>query len=245
MTPRLAVIIPVYNHERTILSVVKRALGMGYPVIVVDDGSTDDTRRIVAGIEGVRKIRHPKNLGKGAALVSGFRAAARIADWAVTLDADEQHLPEEIAHFAEKACTGGRAIWVGKRQGMAAAPWTSRFGAGFSNFWIWVSGGPWLSDSQSGYRLYPLPQTLQLPVVSGRYQYEIEVLVQAARAGMIISEIPVRVIYDPPGGRISHFMPMKDFLRNTWTFTRLIFRRIISPRLWLYRNGKNGGRGVK
>ena len=241
MTARIAIVIPVYNHSRTIGEVIRKSLATGFPVVVVDDGSTDATRKIVNDMTGIRRIRHPKNLGKGAALMSGFTTAARIADWAVTLDADGQHLPEDIGRFVEKAAAGRRAIWVGRREGMADAPWTSRFGAGFSNFWVWASGSPWIGDSQSGFRMYPLPETLALPVCAKRYDYEIEVLVKAARAGIPIIETPVRVIYTPPGGRVSHFRPMKDFLRNSRTFSSLIFRRVLSPRLWFPAKGNKGG----
>jgi hypothetical protein len=115
---------------------------------------------------------------------------------------------------------------------MASAPWTSRFGRKFSNFWIWASGAPLLSDSQSGFRLYPLPEILHLDIKAGKYQYELEVLVKAAWKGIPILEVPVRVSYAPFGLRISHFDPWRDFLRNTKTFSRLITRRVFTPRLW-------------
>lgn len=244
MNPRIAVVIAVYNHGGTVGEVIQKTRATGLPVIVVDDGSTDATGKIVREACGIHRIKHPENRGKGAALMSGFAAAARIAGWAVTLDADGQHLPEDIGRFVEKAASGTRAIWVGRRRGMTAAPWTSRFGTGFSNFWVWASGGPWIGDSQSGFRMYPLPETLALSVLAERYDYEIEVLVKAARAGIPIKETQVRVIYDPPGTRVSHFRPMRDFLRNSRTFSRLIFRRILSPRLWFAaKSGQEGHRG--
>jgi hypothetical protein len=106
-------------------------------------------------------------------------------------------------------------------------PWTSRAGRRFSGFWIWASGGPVLSDSQSGFRVYPIAETLALPTRSRRYEFEVEVLVRARWAGLPIREVPVSVAYDPPGGRVSHFHPWRDLGRNSVTFTRLIMERLI------------------
>jgi hypothetical protein len=109
-------------------------------------------------------------------------------------------------------------------------PWTSRFGRKFSNFWVRVSGGPAILDSQSGMRIYPLPEALNLGTKARRFQFEVEILVQAKRKGLPVIEAPVRVNYNPNGSRISHFRPFVDFLRNSSTFTRLIFTRIFKPR---------------
>jgi len=89
-----------------------------------------------------------------------------------------------------------------------------------------VSGGTLLSDSQSGMRIYPLPEATALPVKAQRFQFEVEILVQAKRKGLPVLEAPVRVVYNPDGSRISHFRPFVDFVRNSLTFTRLIFTRI-------------------
>jgi hypothetical protein len=123
---------------------------------------------------------------------------------------------------------GARTIIVGKREGMSGGyvPWTSRFGRGFSNFWVWVSGGTWIADSQSGFRLYPLPETLELGVAARRYQFEVEVLVLARRRGIATTEVPVSVVYQPKGVRVSHFRPWGDFFRNFATFYRLICSRL-------------------
>ena len=227
----IAVIIPVYNHAQRIESVVRRCLDTGYPVFVVDDGSTDETSAIVGGIEEITLLRHSMNQGKGAALVTGFAAAfERGCSAVVTIDGDGQHLPEDMEKLVTVAAGGGRCIVVGCRQGMKAGgnvPWTSRFGRGFSNFWVRASGGPRLGDSQSGFRLYPLPEVMQLDVSARRYQFEVEVLVKAHQQGISVCEVPVRVVYQEKGERISHFRPWRDFMRNSATFSRLIFLRIM------------------
>ena len=229
---RFAVIIPVYNHADTVVHVVAKARQCHLPIIVVDDGSTDATHENLKSIQNIKIIRHSRNTGKGAALISGMIEAAKIADWAICLDADGQHDPYDMKKLIRAIPEGMRPIVIGKRQGMENAPWTSRFGRQFSNFWVWASGVPFLSDSQSGFRCYPLPEVLNLGVHSGGYQYEIEVLAKAAWRAIPILEVPVNVTYAPAGQRISHFDPWRDFVRNTRTFKRLIVQRVLTPRLW-------------
>ncbi len=230
---RFAFIIPVYNHEATVAQVVRLAQELGYPVFVVDDGSTDETAKRLAEIRGITLLQHSKNEGKGAAIMTGFMAASHVADFAITLDADGQHYPEDALALIDAIPAKKRPLVVGAREGMTSAegahiPWTSRFGRKFSNFWVRLSGGPKLSDSQSGMRIYPLPEALGLDTRARRFQFEVEILVHARRRGIPIIEVPIRVMYHLDGSRISHFRPFVDFLRNTKTFTRLIFTRIFS-----------------
>lgn len=230
-TVRYAVVIPTYNHGTRVGAVIDRASTLGWPVVVVDDGSTDGTARVLAGISGISRLHHPVNRGKGAALLTGMRHAAAIADYAVTIDADGQHDPLESLALTAVVPADRRVIVVGRRD-MVDAPWTSRKGRTFSNFWVRVSGGPVMTDSQSGFRLYPLPETLNLGVQSRRYQFEVEVLVRAAWRGLPVVEVPVRAAYGATLPRISHFRPLVDFLRNFGTFGRLITRRVVAPALW-------------
>ncbi len=224
-----AIIIPVYNHEQRISEVIRQALELGLPLIVVDDGSTDGTPDCIAQFQGITVLRHPENLGKGAALLTGFGAAvAQGCDSAITIDGDGQHLPADATSLIQSAKDAGRVIVVGRREGMIGenVPWTSRFGRGFSNFWVWAAGGPLIADSQSGFRLYPLPEALHLGVKARRYQFEVEVLVRARRKGIKTVEAPIQVIYQARGVRVSHFQPWIDFKRNSATFNRLIWERI-------------------
>ena len=233
---RFAVIIPVYNHEQRVADVIRGALELGFPVIVVDDGSTDGTHSAIRKIEGVTVIRHERNRGKGAAIKTGFAAAAGIADWAITIDADGQHDPgnshDLIRALPDSALTGvRRPIIIGMRENMSGddVPWTSRFGREFSNFWVRTSGGPRVRDSQSGFRIYPLPESLFLKIRANRFQFEVEILAKAGWNGFPIIEAPVSVSYTPGTPRISHFRPFVDFVRNSGTFMRLIFQRIFIP----------------
>ena len=234
---KFAVIIPVYNHEQRVADVVRQALKLGFPLYVVDDGSTDGTYNAIRDMAGIVIIRHEKNRGKGAALKSGFAAAAPSADWAITMDADGQHDPDNalnlIRAIPDDALRGKtRPIIIGMRENMVGddVPWTSRFGRKFSNFWVWSSGGPRVMDSQSGFRIYPLPQSARMNVRANRFQFEVEILAKAGWNGFPVIEEPVSVSYTPGTPRISHFRPFVDFWRNSGTFMRLIFQRILIPR---------------
>lgn len=226
-----AVVIPVYNHEKSVRGVCEKALEFGLQVFAVDDGSTDGSYDRIKDLDNITILRHPVNLGKGAALMTGFAASGAFAKWAVTLDADGQHNPDDAIRLFRAVPPDSRPIIVGRRLGMtgAAVPWTSRFGRKFSNFWVRVSGGPGVSDSQSGFRLYPLPEALDLKAVARRFQFEVEILVKAAWKGVPVIEVPVQAHYQPRGERISHFRPFMDFIRNTNAFARLIVQRIFLP----------------
>jgi glycosyltransferase involved in cell wall biosynthesis len=231
---RCAIVIPAYNHGAQVRGVVEKCLQFRLPVIAVDDGSTDSTPSVLASLSGVTVIHHEKNQGKGASLLTGFAAALPFADWAITIDADGQHNPEDILSLISlirAVPEGQRPLVIGKRVGMGHGnvPWTSRWGRRFANFWVWTSCGRWLSDSQSGFRVYPLPETLHLGTKAKRYQFEVEVLVRAVWFGIPIVEAPVHAIYGPPEERVSHFRPWLDFWRNSQTFGRLVAMRALIP----------------
>ncbi len=224
------VLIPVYNHAKTVSDVAAAAVQLEFPVMVVDDGSTDGSAERAGQVDGVTLLRHEVNQGKGAAIKTGLRAASQVYRWAITLDADGQHNPFDALTLIRSIPEASRPIVVGVRQGMEAegVHWTSRFGRKFSNFWVWAAGGHQCRDTQSGFRIYPVPETLQLGIVSDRYQFEVEAIVKARWKKLPLVEAPVSVRY-PPGERVSHFRPFVDFMRNSTTFTRLIVQRLFLP----------------
>ncbi len=228
MIPRAAAVIPVYNHGRTLRPVVEGVLRRLPLVVVVDDGSSDGGAATLKGLP-VRRVRLPHNQGKGAALLAGAAvAAAAGATHMVTLDADGQHLPEDIPLFLEALNRTPNAFIVGCRDLAAArAPAASRFGRAFSAFWMRVQTGVPVRDMQSGYRVYPLRLLRCLRFTERGYAFEVEVLVRAAWAGFAIREIPVQVYYPPPGERISHFHALRDNLRMTLLNTRLTVRALL------------------
>lgn len=225
-------VIPVYNHAASLASVLDGCIKLDLPVIVVDDGSTDGVSEVLSRYNHISVVRHEINLGKGEAICSGLRAASAIADFAVTIDADGQHLPDDAIKMIESIKDKDRPVVIGARQNMlgdASIPWTSRFGRKFSNFWVRLSGGPALTDTQSGFRIYPVKEILGLRSRAKRFQFEVEILVLARWHNIPVIEVPVSVIYPDSGMRVSHFRPFIDFLRNSATFTRLIAMRFLIP----------------
>ena len=236
---RFAIVIPVYNHGTSIEAVISRAKGLGADIIVVNDGSTDDTAARLGQIADICVITHARNAGKGTAIQTGLAEAAQLADYAVTIDADGQHDPADAPALMAAAADSGRALIVGCRTGMEQSHirYGSRMGRRFSNFWVWVCGGPKLSDSQSGFRAYPLPGALHWGAVCTRFDFEVEILVRARRQDVAVIEVPVRVHYLPADQRISHFRPGLDFLRNAKIFTRLMAQRFAD---FLRKSAKEG-----
>jgi glycosyltransferase involved in cell wall biosynthesis len=179
-------------------------------VIVVDDGSDDDTSDI-ARDAGAMVVRHARNAGKGAALHSGLRRAVVLgADAAVTIDADGQHPPEEAVRLATLPFPRDTLVLGVRDLQEAGAPLANQFSNGFSNMFISLFSGMRLSDTQCGLRRYPVRETLELTVRAAGYGFEAEVILRAARAGWDIRQIPVRVLYPPEDERVSHFHPVRD-----------------------------------
>ena len=219
------IIVPTYNNAGTLENVLQRCLEQGLPVLVVDDGSTDATKDILDGMRsrikpGMRMtvLTHPQNRGKGQALKTGFQEALRLGyRYAVTIDSDGQHFPEDIPALLEQK--GERTLVVGSRSQMGANGGGS-FANSFSNFWFRLYTGVNLPDTQTGFRLYPLQELPSLKLLSARYEAELTLLVFSAWKGLKMKPVPVRVAY--PEDRVSHFRPGADFMRITLLNTLLL-----------------------
>ncbi len=186
------------------------------PVYVVDDGSTDDTAK-QAQRAGAHVLRHTRNRGKGAALITGFRTLEQQGfDAAVTLDADGQHPVEEALRLAQLPLPQECLILGVRDLAVAGAPANSQFSNSLSNYFLSRFVGIQLDDTQCGLRRYPLPQTLRLGLRSPGYALEAEVILRAARARWSIHQTPVLVIYPPREQRISHFHVVRDPARIVW-----------------------------
>jgi glycosyltransferase involved in cell wall biosynthesis len=225
--PEVLLVIPVYNHSAKLCEVVQKAIKGGWEVLVVNDGSTDDTLSQLYDIPcDIYSL--DVNKGKGAAIVVGAKWAKEKGYKAiVTVDADGQLNPDE-AHFllstAQKEWPG---IVIGaRRMDQSTVPKASIFGRHFSNFWVRLECGRDLPDTQSGFRLYPVSELLSLPIRAKRYDFEVEVLVRAAWAGLPINSVEVSVDYPVKGERVSHFHQIKDNFRLTVLHTRLVLRTL-------------------
>jgi predicted LPLAT superfamily acyltransferase len=231
---RACVIVPVYNHARTVGDVVRGAREYVSTVIVCDDGSTDGSAS-EAREAGAAVVQHRTNRGKGAALRSLFaEAQQRGFRYAIAMDADGQHLPADLPKVAEAALADPGALILGTRDLVTAgAPPSSEFGRKFSNFWIWFESGLHVEDSQSGFRGYPVPEIPELRPRGSRYEFEADVLLRAGWAGMPVHAVPITVIY--PADRVTHFRLFVDNARivalNTFTCLRLLQPLPLGPRL--------------
>lgn len=221
MSERFAVIIPALNAERTVGDVVAASRRQLEPVVVIDDGSSDRTGE-VARASGATVLRHEVNRGKGAALRTGFAWTLQHGfDAVVSLDADGQHLAEEIPRFlAERVATGADLI-VGGRSHLFAGMMPRRRNANrFSAWSISKCAGVPITDSQSGFRLYSAWLLRSLPLRATGFDLESEVLIRAGRAGFRIATIPIELGF-VDGISTSHYRPLADTLRIAWTVARV------------------------
>jgi glycosyltransferase involved in cell wall biosynthesis len=217
-----AVVVPAYNaaaHVTEVLVEIQRIVP-ALRIIVVDDGSTDDTFR-TASSTGVQVIQHPVNIGKGAALSTGFKRAVHMGmTYVVTLDADGQHNPQEIPNFARRIAETGADIVVGNRLGaLGKMPWLRRATNWLTSKVVSALAGQRIPDSQNGYRMISANVIQSVDLEMARYEAESEILIKAGRKGFRIESVPVETIY---GEEVSAIHPVVDTAR----FFRLVYKAL-------------------
>ncbi|MBL7703730.1 MAG: DUF2062 domain-containing protein [Ferruginibacter sp.] len=226
--------IPTYNNAATLAKVIEDVAEYTSDIIVVNDGSTDNTVEVVKQFTAVQFISYQKNAGKGWALRTAFKYALdKGYNYAITIDSDGQHFAKDLPAFINKLEEEPNAVIIGARNmGQASVPGGSSFGNKFSNFWFKVETGITSPDTQSGYRLYPLEPIKKMRFITRKYEFEIEALVRLAWKGVKVISVPVTVYYAPAGERVSHFRPFKDFFRISVlnTILVLITALYIKPR---------------
>ena len=220
----VAALIPAYFEEAQIQAVARRTLAQLDHVLVLDDGSTDQTSE-EARKAGAEVIRHEKNQGKGAAIKTGLRElAARNFLYVLVLDGDGQHLPEEIPGFIEEANRSGAPFVVGTRMSdLAKMPWVRQMTNRFMSAQISRLCGQPVPDSQCGFRMMRRDVIPHLYCESNNYDYETEMLLIASREGFRIESVPVSTIY---GEEKSKIHPVRDTVR----FFQLISRYKALPK---------------
>jgi glycosyltransferase involved in cell wall biosynthesis len=219
---RIAAVIPAWDAAGTVGAVV-RGLREALPdatVIVVDDGSSDDTGDRARGA-GALVLRHPLNQGKGAALQTGFDEAVRLgADVVLALDADGQHDPAWASRLLA-GLAGGDLVVGSRLQSREGMPWLRRVTNDVTSWWVSRLAGTHIEDSQSGYRAIRATVIRRVRPIARRFDYESEFLVTAARAGFRIAAAPIPTLYNAPG---SHIRPVRDTVRFVSFVLRHLFR---------------------
>lgn len=209
------VIIPTYNNATTIEQVIVGVLVYTTNIIVVVDGSTDNTNERLKKFDNIEVILYEQNVGKGWAIRKGFEKARTLGfDYAITIDSDGQHFPDDLPIFIDELKQNPDSVIIGSRNIKAdGMPSKNTFANKFSNFWFWAETNLKLPDTQSGYRLYPIKLYRDTKFFTRKYEFEIEVIVRSAWSGIKVIPVPVKVYYPPEDERVSHFRPMPDFTR--------------------------------
>ncbi len=220
----VGVLIPTYNNAASLEGVLRKVLEFTDCVLVVNDGSTDDTEKIVSRFSEVELISYPKNIGKGWALRKGFAHALQKGfDYVITIDSDGQHNPTDLPVFLSEIEVFPNTIIMGARNmAQASVPGKSSFGNKFSNFWFWFETGIRLPDTQTGFRCYPIRAMEGMKFFTRKFEFEIEVIVRSVWRGIPITFVPVNVYYPPKEERVSHFRPFTDFARISVLNTVLV-----------------------
>lgn len=215
--PRILILIPAYNESERVATVIKAARAYG-PVLVVDDGSKDQTSE-VAKAAGAEVIRQEPNQGKGAALIRGFKQGLDQGyDAVITLDADGQHDPEEIPLFIHDFVTNDSDLIIGNRD-FSKMPFPRNITNQIGTWSFSDAMQQYIPDNQSGYRLHSR-RLLEEALTSSEhgFEFEVEIILRCVLKGYKISWIPIKTIYNLQQN--SKITP----IRHVWRFYNLVFR---------------------
>jgi len=221
----VCVLIPSYNESKSIGKIVKQVKAKGYDVLVVDDGSTDDTAKTAAQ-EGAIVISHARNLGKGASIKEGFNFILKSTNYdiIVIMDGDGQHHPEEVDRFLVHAERYSDDLIIGNRMSYTKNMPPIRFLTNkFTSFLISAICRQHIPDTQCGFRLLRRNALERLHLTSSKYDLESEMLIKASRNGFRIASLPVKTIYS---GERSQIHPIKDTVRFVALLIKSYFGRL-------------------
>ncbi len=230
---RVLTAIQAYNCGTTVGRVVRQCLSHVPDVLVMDDGSDDDTGA-AAQAAGARVLRHERNQGKGAAIRAAAAEALRNGYSALlTIDGDGQHDGHDLPEFLEAHRRSPETLWIGwRREALQQAPVARRLGNRFSNRGLDLLAGVRLPDTQCGLRLYPTDLLRCLSLRGTRYEAEVEILIKARALGWQMQPLPVRIRF-ADGRPTSHYRPWVDTARICSLVARHSFQRLITTRRWL------------
>src|SRR5260221_11391631 len=215
----VAAAIPAYHEEVHVRGVAERVRAQLDHVLVIDDGSTDATA-VRAREGGAEVIVHPENRGKGETIKTGLRhwLAHSEIEFILLLDADGQHLPEEITRFLDAATATDASLFIGTRMNdVREMPFVRRTVNRYMSRRISQLCGQEVPDSQCGYRMIHRALVPHLLAGTSRFEYETEMLIVASRAGFRIASVPISTIYSD---EVSSIHPVRDTIR----FFQLLWR---------------------
>jgi glycosyltransferase involved in cell wall biosynthesis len=218
--PQILILIPAYNEGQRVAAVVEGARAHGLPVLVVDDGSSDDTAA-VAEVAGATVIRQPHNQGKGAALKQGFAWALEQGfDHILTLDADGQHDPAEIPLFLEANVRDAGDLLIGMRN-FDDMPLVRRAANRLGQLSLSAVLGETVHDNQSGYRLISrrLADAMLLSLEEG-FEFEVDMIVVSRLNGYKLGWVPIATIYAGEGSHINPVQHFVNYVRMLWRIRR-------------------------
>jgi len=195
---KIFIVIPAYNEETVIQDVIGEVQKEGYEnIIVVDDGSKDQTFQKVKEIKGITALKHKINRGKGAATKTGIEASKLLgADVIVTMDGDGQHDPKDIKNLIHPIINKDFDVVLGTRlKNPEGMPFYKRAHNWIANIITWYFFGLWVTDSQSGFRAYSRKAAKLINTKADRYDYDSEVIREIYLYKLKFEEIAIKVRY--------------------------------------------------
>ncbi len=216
---KICILIPSFNEAKTIGGLVKSVKQLGFDVMVIDDGSWDNTAQ-VSRESGAEIIKNNQNLGKGASLRKAFAILAQSDyDAVITMDGDGQHLPVDISSFVEQYRKQKCGLIIGNRmsesKGMPLIRWITNK---FMSYLISKKCRQQIADSQCGFRLIDMGLLKKMNLYTDNFEIESEILIEAAKQGQGIVSVPIKTVYE---GQYSAIHPVADTIR----FFKFIFNR--------------------
>lgn len=225
-SPKTYIVIPAFNEERVICDVIEEIKKAGYGnIIVVDDGSADNTFQKADEIEGVIALRHKLNRGKGAATKTGIEAAKLLgADIIVTMDGDGQHDPADIHNLTDPIVKNHCDVVLGSRlHNPDGMPWYKIWQNRIGNVITWYLFGLWVTDSQSGFRAYSRHAAEVINTRGDRYEYDSEVIREIYTYRLKYLEVPIKVRYTEYSMGKVH---KQGLINGVKTFYKMLWRLV-------------------
>ena len=227
----MMIVIPAYQPDEKLTGVVDALIEKtNFPIVIVDDGSRDDCQPLFADLdrrEQVTVLHHEVNRGKGAAMKTAFQYIydhCPDAEGVITVDADGQHLPDDVLRVAEAFRSHQDALVTGSRRFTGNVPFKSRAGNAITRFVFAISTGVKVYDTQTGLRAFSRDNIPRMLALKGdRYEYEISQLLYCCREMIPIVEVPIETVYIEDNAS-SHFRALRD----SWRIYKMILMFVSS-----------------